>query len=486
MAQFYDTLLGEYIKNPWQRGNSLDKIADTQFDYAMIKYDDVTQKAKINFKDVGTWIASIYSAEDVYITNKIFQQQKKQGINQYNILKNIELPLLPIIKQMEIDGVKISPDSLKWIWLLLDNEIRQLKKSIYDEVWEEFNINSPKQVWEILFEKMELPKGKKTKTGYSVNAEVLWDLAHDYPIAQKVVDYRHYSKLQSTYIDGLIEIADDNNFVHTSYNQTVTTTGRLSSTSPNLQNIPSSDGIAGEIREAFISRFEWWYIMAADYSQVEVRLLAIMSQDENLLHAFQKELDIHHKTAEFLFPWQTITASLRKIAKAVNFWVIYWISSFWLSKMIGIPMKDAKIYIDTFYKSYPKVRIFFDELIAWCEEKWYVETLYHRRRYIPWINDRNNIIKNAAKREAMNMPIQWTSADIIKIAMIEVDKYIQKNKLQSKMIMQVHDELVFDVHPDEKDILKTQLQLIMENILENAPIILKVDVEYWETWKQAK
>lgn len=486
MAKFYDTLLGEYIQNPWARWLSLDKLSLRDMNYEMISYDEISNKKKLNFKDVDLLPAADYSCEDVYITNKLYENQLEKKVTDNTILNNLEFPVLEVIKQMEIDWVKIDRNKLKGIWLLLANEIDSLEKQIHTEADCEFNIKSPKQVWEVLFEKLALPKWKKTKTGYSVSADVLWELSHEFPIAQKIVDYRHYSKLQSTYIDWLLDIADNNDFVHTSYNTAVTTTWRLSSTNPNLQNIPSSAWIAWEIRDAFVSRFEWWKIMASDYSQVEVRLLAIMSGDENLLQAFKDNKDIHHTTAEFLFPNQTITGDQRKIAKAVNFWVIYWISAFWLSKMIWINMKDAKTYIDAFYNSYPKVKEFFDWLIQSCEEKWYVETMYGRRRFIPGINDKNAIIKNAAKREAMNMPIQWTSADIIKFAMIKVQDYIQSNNLKSLLIMQVHDELVLDIYPGEEKTIAENLKKIMEDILSDKEIILKSDVIIWNTWKETK
>ena len=485
-ARFYDTLLWEYIKNPWVRWLALDKLSVKDFWYRMISYDEVTNKKKLNFKDVDLNQASIYSWEDVYITNKLYEKHLEEKTTENKVLNDIEIPLIKVLKKMEIDWVFIERDKLKWIWILLEQEITRLEKSIFDEVEEEFNIKSPKQVGNILFEKLGLPKGKKTKTGYSVSADVLWELAHEYPVAQKIVDYRHYTKLNSTYIQWLLDLLDENSLVHTSYNTAVTATWRLSSTSPNLQNIPSSQWIAWEIRDAFISRFENWKIIALDYSQVEVRLLAIMSWDNNLLDAFKNGIDIHHRTAEFIFPWQTITSSQRKIAKAVNFWVIYWISSFWLSKMIWISMKDAKIYINKFYESYPKVKEYLEKTIKSCENNKYVETLFWRKRYINWINDLNKIIKSSAEREATNMPIQWTSADIIKIAMIEVFEFMKRDNLKSKMIMQVHDELVFDIYPWEELQLKKEVLNIMQGILKDSPIILKVDIWEWNSWKEAK
>ena len=485
-ANFYDTLLWEYIKNPWVRWISLDKLSQKDFWYRMISYDDVTNKKNLNFQDVNLKQASIYSWEDVYITNKLYEKQLNEKITENKVLNEIEIPLIEVLVKMEIDWVNIDADRLKWIWTLLDNEIKRLKKNIYEEVEEEFNINSPKQVGEILFWKLALPKWKKTKTWFSVWAEVLWELAHEYPIAQKIVDYRHYSKLQSTYIEWLLNLIDYNWLVHTSYNAAVTTTWRLSSTSPNLQNIPNSDWIAWEIRDAFVSRFEKWKIVALDYSQVEVRILAIMSGDKNLLDAFKNWLDIHHATAQFIFPGKTISSTERKIAKWVNFWVIYWISWFWLSKMLWISMKDAKIYIDKFFESYPDVKIFLDNTIKFCEKNNYVETLFWRKRFINWINDLNRIVKWSAEREAINMPIQWTSADIIKIAMIDSYNFLEKNNLKSKMIMQVHDELVFDIYPGEENIIKKEIKEIMQNVLKNKPITLKVDVWEWYSWKEAK
>lgn len=486
MARYYDTMLAEYIKNPWIRWISLDKLSTKEFNYMMISYDSITDKAKINFRDVDLKTASIYSWEDVYVTNKLYEKQSSEKTSESKVLNEIELPLMMVLKKIEVKWVKISRDKLKEIWIILENEVKRLEKVIYSLAETEFNINSPKQVWEVLFEKLALPKWKKTKTWYSVSAEVLSELAHEFEIAQLIVDYRHYSKLLSTYIEWLSDLLDENDFLHTNYNQTIASTWRLSSTNPNLQNIPSSNWIAWTIREAFISRFEKGKILAIDYSQVEVRILAILSWDENLLNAFKNNIDIHHKTAEFLFPNKTITSSERKIAKAVNFWVIYGISSFWLSKMIGISMWDAKTYINKFFESYPKVRLFLDETIKFCEENNYVETIFWRKRYINGINDLNKIVKQASEREATNMPIQWTSADIIKIAMIRIEDFIEKNNLKSLMIMQVHDELVFDIYPWEEQIIQDEVCNIMENVLENKPIKLKTDAKIGTNWREAK
>lgn len=486
MAKYYDTLLWEYIKSPWAKWLWLDKLAKDKFNYEMISYDTLTDKWKINFRDIPLDIASKYSWEDVYITRRLFEEQKKDWLLENTVLNDIEIPLLETLIDTEITWVKIDTSKLSDIWERLKIDIEKLEKLIYDLAWKEFNIKSPKQVWEVLFVDMWLPHGKKTKTGYSVDNEVLEWLAQKYDIAKYISDYRQYSKLLSTYVEWLSKIINKKtNRIHTSYNQTVTTTWRLSSTNPNLQNIPSSSWIAWEIRGAFVPFEKWDKIIAFDYSQVEVRLLAIMSEDPDLLWNFKQDLDIHATTWSFLFWKDEISNDERKIAKAVNFWVIYWISAFWLSKMIWASMAESKIYIDKFYEKYPKVREYFDWVIDFCEKNWYVETMYKRRRYIPNINDRNNIIKNSARREAMNMPIQWSAADIIKLAMIKVWEFLQKNNLKSQMIMQVHDEIVLNAKNDEIPLLKKEIPNIMENIID-APIKLKVDMWLWDNWMEAK
>ena len=498
MTHYYDTMLAEYIKNPGQRWLGLDALANSKYNYEMISYDEISDKKKLSFEEVDLDKAAIYSGEDVYITYKLFKDQQEaeymadsisthtQRKEKKDVLRNIELPLLKVLSDMEMKGIKIDRDILKWIWLRLEQAINELEKEIHSLGEREFNIKSPKQVWEVLFGELWLPSWKKTKTWYSVNAEVLDWLKAQYPIAEKIVKYRHYSKLQSTYVEWLLDVATNDDRIHTSYNQIVTSTGRLSSNNPNLQNIPGWDDIAGEIRTAFIADSKNDFLMAYDYSQVEVRLLAIMSGDENLLNAFKQGRDIHQVTWEYIFGTKEITSTQRKFAKAVNFGVIYGISPFWLSKMIDISQKDAKTYIDAFYELYPKVREYFDSIILSCKQNWYVETMFGRRRYIPSINDNNKMIQKWAEREAMNMPIQGTSADIIKLAMIEIDTLLKKWNYKSTMLLQVHDELIFNIVPEEKEELQSKIPAIMETILENAPIVLKVDGATWKNWKETK
>jgi len=497
MARYYDTMLAEYVKNPGSRVG-LDILAEREFWYEMISYSDITEKKKLNFWEVDLDKAAIYSWEDVYITWELYKKQQeseyltwaistqKQRNESKDILREIEIPLMQVLSGMEMTGIKIDRDILKWIWLRLEQSIAELQKEIHSLAWEEFNINSPKQVWEILFSKLGLPSAKKTKTGFSVNAEVLEGLKSQYPIAEKIVTYRHHSKLKSTYVEWLLEVASDEDRIHTSYNQTVTSTGRLSSNSPNLQNIPAGDNIAWEIRSAFIPDSSSDMLVAYDYSQVEVRLLAIMSNDKNLISTFREWKDIHAVTGEYIFWTKDITSTQRRFAKAVNFWVIYWISPFWLCKMIDVSQKQAKSYIDAFYELYPSVRSFFDTTIAECKTKWYVETMFWRRRYIKGINDQNKMIQKWAEREAINMPIQGTSADIIKVAMLRINTMLKKWWYKSKMLLQVHDELVFNIKADEKEELNIKIPLIMENIIDNISVPLKVDRAEWKNWKEAK
>ena len=488
---YYDTMLAEYLKNPGQRWLSLDALAKRKYKYEMKSYEDITQKKKLSFHEVELATAAKYSGEDVYITHKLYQEQK-QNIKQndkdttYNIFYDIELPLLKILSDMEMRGMKIDRDFLKWLQGRLENAIKEIEIEIYELAWQKFNIKSPKQVWEILFWKLWLPKDKKIKTGFSVDSKVLENLAKTFPIAASISKHRHYSKLLSTYVIGLLEGIDNNNKIHTSFNQTITATWRLSSTNPNLQNIPHWDDIAWEIRKAFIPYKESDLLVAFDYSQIEIRLLAMMSKDESLLCAFRDEKDIHQLTAEFIFKKNNISSTERKFAKAVNFWVIYGISPYWLSKILNIGQKDCREYIDTFYASYPKVRTYYDNILHNARKNWYVETIFWRRRFIPAINDRNKIIANSAEREAINMPIQGSNADIIKMAMIQIQSYLDTNNCKSSMLLQVHDELIFNIIQDEKDLLLGVIPHIMENIIQDSPINLKVDIAIGKNWKECK
>lgn len=488
MAKFYDTLIWEYIQNPWVRGLSLDALSEKYFDYKMISYKEITNNAKVNFKDVDLAIASDYSIEDVYITKLLHdKQQGKLSENDLKLINDIDIPLMLVLKDVEMAWVNVDVDKLDEIWDELKVELKTLKADIYEEAGEEFNINSPKQVGGILFDKLGLPATKKTKTWYSVSAQVLDDLASAYPIAKKIVLFRHYSKLLSTYIDWIKDIINPKTGrVHTSYNQTVASTGRLSSTNPNMQNIPSTSGIAWEIRKAFVPFNKGDKIMWFDYSQVEVRVLGIMSWDEELISAYVNWEDIHNKTAKLFFNTDEVTSDQRRLAKVVNFGIIYWVSPFGLTQQVHwISVWEAKEYIDAFYSKYTRVKEFFEEIVENARKNWYVETHLWRRRYIAGINDRNKMVQKAAEREAINTPIQGTAADIIKLAMIEVQKFLKDNNMKSQMIIQVHDELVFNVPEDEVETMKVEIARIMESVI-NEAIPLKVDFSMWDNWKEAK
>lgn len=495
MSKIYDTAIWEYLKNPWAWWLTLDELALKFHDYKKISLSDLTQKKKLSLKEVDLKFASKYAAEETYIIWELYEKQKTEKLNENLILEKIEFPLIEVLKTMELNWVKIDRDKLKWIWILLEQEIEILKKEIFTLAWVEFNIKSPSQVAKIFFEKLQLKSWKKTKTGFSVDNEVLEELAKTSEIARKTIDYRTYTKLLWTYVEWLLWELDIDDLIHTNYNQTISSTWRLSSVNPNLQNIPTWKWISWEIRNAFIPFSDDEIIMAFDYSQIELRILAILSQDVNLIEAFSNNLDIHNITASFIFWKNDISKQERKVAKSVNFWIIYWISAFWLSKMIDWSIADSKIYIDKFYEQYPGVRIYFDKIIENCKKTWYVETAFWRKRYIKWINDANRIIAEASKREAINMPIQWTSADIIKLAMIEINKFLITNKLQSKMIMQVHDELVFSVKKTEKKLLEMEIKYIMENVLNynklnvqipKNSVLLTVDFWEWKNWGEAK
>lgn len=486
MAKYYDTLIWEYILNPWRKWLSLEEIALNEFDLKQESFEDISKKWELNFDEISLKIAWDYASFDNVVIKKIYDSHKIDETDE-KLLKEIDFPLVEVLADIENTWVKVDEKILSEIWEYLKIEIEKEKAEVFKLAWKEFNISSPKQVWEILFDDLWLPSAKKTKTGYSVDVEVLEWLSFKFPIAKHILNFRQYSKLLSTYIEWLSKIINKNTHkIHTSYNQTVTTTWRLSSTNPNLQNIPSSSSwVSWEIRKAFVPFEKDDVIMSFDYSQIEVRLLAIMSEDDNLLNAFKNNLDIHKNTWKFIFDKDELTTDERRIAKAVNFWVIYWISPFWLSKMIWISQADAKIYIEKFYETYPKVKEFFDKVILDCQQNWYVKTMFWRKRYIVWINDKNSMIQKAASREAINMPIQWTSADIIKIAMIKIYDFLNKNNLKSKMIMQVHDELVFNVKKDEIDLLKIKIPDIMENIIQSS-IPLTVWIWIWANWKDAK
>ena len=407
--------------------------------------------------------------------------------NQHSLLYEIELPLVKVLASMENEGFKVDKDSLVEFSKMLSVKLAVLEKMIYELAGEEFNINSPKQLGEILFEKLGLPAEKKTKTGYSTNAEVLEKLSYKYEIASLIIEYRTHAKLKSTYADGLQgTINPSDGKIHSSFNQTVTATGRISSTEPNLQNIPVRLELGREIRKMFIAS-SGNILTDADYSQIELRVLAHMAEDETMINAFKNEQDIHSITASQVFkvPLSDVTPQMRTRAKAVNFGIVYGIGEFSLAKDIRVSVKEAKNYIQSYFETYPKIKEYLDKTIEFAKENGYVKTLVERRRYIPEIKSTNYNLRSFGERVAMNAPIQGYAADIIKIAMVKVFERLEKENLKSKLILQVHDELIIDTVPEEKDAVSKILREEMENAVSLA-LPLKVDMKTGNSWFETK
>lgn len=410
---------------------------------------------------------------------------EKAGMN--SLLHDVELPLVEALAFMEKEGFRVETKKLDELGEKFKFEMDKTEKEIYELAGESFNINSPKQLGKILFEKLDLPVIKRTKTGYSTNAEVLEELSDKHPIIDKITYFRQLTKLYSTYIEGLKAVIDKDGKIHSSFNQTVTTTGRLSSTEPNLQNIPVKYEMGKEIRKVFIPEDENSVILSADYSQIELRVLAHIADDKNLISAFKEHSDIHTKTASEVFkvPIDQVTHTMRSNAKAVNFGIVYGISDFSLAKDLKIPRKEAKSYIDTYFERYPNVKKYMEDIVKKAEEDGYVTTIMNRRRFIPEIKGPNKIMKALGERLAMNAPIQGSAADIIKLAMVNVFRDLKNKNLKSKLILQVHDELILNVYKDELEEVKALVKKDMEKVLDLS-VPLEVDINVGDTWYDAK
>lgn len=428
-------------------------------------------------------------AQELFAMERLFEVLKAdiESSEMNELLFKVEQPLTKAISNMEYEGFSINKEGLEALGEKFSKEIEELTKEIYDLAEEKFNINSPKQLGKILFEKLDLPVIKKTKTGYSTNAEVLDALKDKHPIVEKILYFRQITKLYSTYIEGLKAVIDEDGKIHSNFTQTVTTTGRLSSTEPNLQNIPIKTENGRSIRKVFIPHSEEALILSADYSQIELRVLAHISGDENMIKAFNEKIDIHTSTASEVFnvPIEEVTKTMRSNAKAVNFGIVYGIGDFSLAQDLGITRKEAKQYIDTYLERFHNVHDYMEKIVEEAEANSYVTTLLHRKRYIPEIKSSNKIVKALGKRLAMNAPIQGSAADIIKIAMINVDEALKKNGLRSRLILQVHDEIIINVMKDEVEKVKEIVKNEMEGVL-NLSIPLEVDISVGETWYEAK
>ena len=409
----------------------------------------------------------------------------KEGMDE--LYYEVEHPLISILSSMEAIGFNVNREKLDELAVKFKEEISRTEKEIYELCEEEFNISSPKQLGKILFEKLDLPVIKKTKTGYSTNAEVLEKLMDKHPVVEKIIYYRQITKLNSTYVEGLKNVIDEDGAIHSSFNQTVTTTGRLSSTEPNLQNIPVKYEMGREIRKVFIPQESTDVLLSCDYSQIELRVLAHMSDDKNMIDAFNHHSDIHTKTASEVFkvPVEEVTPLMRSRAKAVNFGIVYGISDFSLSQDLKITRKEAAEYMEIYFDRYPKIKGYLESVKEEAKEKGYVLTVLNRRRFIPEIKSSNKIVKALGERFAMNAPIQGSAADIIKLAMVKVYNRIKKENLESQMILQVHDELILNVKENELEIVKALVIEEMENVLKMS-VTLEVDTNIGNTWYDAK
>jgi len=400
----------------------------------------------------------------------------------------VELPLTEVLAHMEYNGFKIDLEVLNQLGHEFQGELDDLTEGIFQLAGEEFNINSPKQIGEILFDKLKLPVIKRTKTGYSTDAEVLDKLRGEHEIIEKILKYRQMVKLKSTYIDGLLNLVDEEDTrIHSTFNQTITNTGRISSTEPNLQNIPIRTEEGRKIRKAFVPKNEDYILVDGDYSQIELRVLAHISKDPKLIDAFYNDLDIHTKTASQVFhiPEEEMTPLMRDRAKAVNFGIIYGISDYGLSKDLNISRKEAKQYIDNYLANYKMVKKYMEDIVKIGKEKGYVETIFKRRRYIPELKARNYNVRSFGERIAMNTPIQGSAADIIKVAMVKVFEELRKRGLKSKLILQVHDELIIEAHKDEEEEVKSLMKDIMEKSI-TLDIPLKVDLKVGDNWYETQ
>ena len=428
--------------------------------------------------------ACVDRAKFIYETKEFFQNKIKEENVEY-LFNEIELPLATVLADMEFTGVKVDKDVLKEMGEDIKIKLELLTKDIYNSAGCEFNISSPNQLSEVLFEKLNLPHKKKTASGYSTAIDVLNKLKDKHPIIGQIIEYRKLSKIYGTYAQGLINTVAEDGKIHTIYTQNLTRTGRLSSVDPNLQNIPVRDDYGKQIRKAFVPTYD--YILGADYSQIELRILAHMADVQALKEAFHNKLDIHAKTASDIFkvPIELVTSEMRRVAKAVNFGIIYGISSFGLGENIGMRAIEAQKFIDTYLETYPGIKEYMDKSIAQAKEKGYVTTMFNRKRNIPELKNTVYTIRQSGERIALNTPIQGTAADIIKLAMVKVYKAFKENNLKSKMIIQVHDELIFDTEKSELEKVKQIVTEIMDNVCELS-VPLTIDIHYGKNWAEAK
>lgn len=486
----FDVLLAAYLLDTNDNSADIEGVAQ-YYGYGDIRSDEaiygkgakkgLPEDEEVFFSHLARKVNAIH-----FLTEKLDHELAEK--NQSDLFYKMELPLSRILADMEITGIRVDAQRLKDMRIEFSDRLREIEQKIYAEAGEEFNLNSPKQLGVILFEKMGLPVIKKTKTGYSTAVDVLEQLKEQAPIVEDILVYRQIAKIQSTYVEGLLKVIQPDDKIHTRYVQTLTQTGRLSSIDPNLQNIPIRLDEGRKIRQAFVPREKDWRIFSSDYSQIELRVLAHISDDQHLKEAFIEGQDIHSSTAMRVFgieKAEDVTPNMRRQAKAVNFGIVYGISDYGLSQNLGITRKQAQEYIDTYFEKYPGVKKYMEEIVRDAKDKGFVETLYHRRRYLPDINSRNFNLRSFAERTAINTPIQGSAADILKIAMIEMDQRLKEEKMQATMLLQVHDELVFEVPETELEKLNTLVKDVMENAVAlHVPLI--TDSSWGKTWYEAK
>jgi len=492
-SPIYDTMVAHYLINPDMRHN-LDTLSESYLNYSPISIESLIGKKgknQISMRDVSIDKITDYASEDSDITlqlKSIFDKEIEVN-NLSKIFYDIEIPMINVLSEMETEGIKIDTSYLEKLDKEFEEDLEKLKKEIFKKSGEEFNLNSPKQLGEILFDKLKLvSKPKKTKTGqYSTSEEVLSSLANDHKIIEDILEWRSLDKLQNTYVKSLPnEVSSLTNRVHSSFNQTVTTTGRLSSNNPNLQNIPIRTANGQKIRRAFIPRNSDFILMAADYSQIELRVIASISNEENMIDAFVNNQDIHTMTASKIYNVdpENVTREQRGNAKTVNFGIIYGVSAFGLSQQTDLNRSESKVMIDNYFLNYPGLKKYMSDQIDFARNNGYVETIMGRRRYLQNINSQNNMLRSSSERNAINAPIQGSAADIIKIAMININSELKKQSLKSKMLLQVHDELVFDVYKSEKDQIKDIVKTTMESAVK-LKVPLKIDLEFGKNWLEA-
>ena len=492
-APLFDTMIAHYLINPDMRHN-MDILAETYLNYSPQSITELIGKKGKNqgtMREVPIEQQTEYAVEDADITLQLKEhfQEEMTTAKTLELYQKVELPLVSVLTSMECEGINLDVPFLKTLSVSLAEDIKKLETTIFEIAGETFNLASPKQLGLILFEKLKLvEKPKKTKTGqYSTAEDVLSYLAKEHPIIADILDWRSLQKLQNTYVEALPnEINPKTARVHTVYNQAVAATGRLSSNNPNLQNIPIRTERGQQVRKAFIPRDENHVLMAADYSQIELRIIAALSKDEGMLSAFQNNEDIHRATAAKVFnvALEEVTREQRSNAKTVNFGIVYGVSAFGLSQQTNLKRSEAKELIETYYATYPKLRAYMQDQVDFARENGYVATVLGRRRYLKDINSQNAIVRGAAERNAVNAPIQGSAADIIKLAMIAIQRRLHTESWKSKMLLQVHDELVFDVPKDEIEPLKEMVKNEMENAFEiNVPLV--VDIGIGNNWLEA-